>query len=202
MSDILRKCYVNKFIPKKTFYDKIGVTSSIRNIFINDIEKITWMYKLSEDTTGISKTENVEEIEIFDIVIKTKNISENVFKVITKLIPYKILFKINYKSNFYYLVCINNNVYKTEWNEEINFNFNGINLENIFNNIAKLIIKEENSSNDFEEIINNKEQKDKMIKEINVLENKVRSEKQFNRKVELNNELNNLKQELEELNNE
>ena len=32
------RCKVNKFIPKKTFYEKIGVSSAIKDEFINDIE--------------------------------------------------------------------------------------------------------------------------------------------------------------------
>lgn len=33
------RCKVNKFIPKKTFYEKIGLSTAVKDDFVNYIEK-------------------------------------------------------------------------------------------------------------------------------------------------------------------
>ena len=195
------RCKVNKFIPKKTFYEKIGVSTSVKDDFINNIDKITWLYKLSEDTLGISKSQDVEEIQIFEIILKEKVLPKNIIKIISKAIPYKILFVLKYDKDYCYSIKVDN-IYFTEWNEDIELNINGLTLETIYENIVKSIIKENNNTNTFDDIIENKSKVDELTKKIEQLTNKVNNEKQFNKKVELNLELQRLKKEMEELKNE
>lgn len=201
MINLPDRCKVNKFIPKKTFYEKIGVSTSIKDDFINNIDKITWLYKLSEDTLGISKSQDVEEIQIFEIILKEKVLPKNIIKIISKAIPYKILFVLKYDKDYCYSIKVDN-IYFTEWNEDIEFNINGLTLETIYENIVKSIIKENNNTNTFDNIIENKSKVDELSKKIEQLTNKVNNEKQFNKKVELNLELQRLKKEMEELENE
>ena len=47
MFDLPKECYVNKFLPKKIFYEKVGVSSGVKEEFVNLVERITWLYKLS-----------------------------------------------------------------------------------------------------------------------------------------------------------
>lgn len=201
MINLPDRCKVNKFIPKKTFYEKIGVSTSVKDDFINNIDKITWLYKLSEDTLGISKSQEVEEIQIFEIILKEKILPKNIIKIISKAIPYKILFVLKYDKDYCYSIKVDN-IYFTEWNEDIEFNINGLTLETIYENIVKSIIKENNNTNTFDNIIENKSKVDELSKKIEQLANKVNNEKQFNKKVELNLELQRLKKEMEELKNE
>lgn len=201
MINLPDRCKVNKFIPKKTFYEKIGVSTSIKDDFINNIDKITWLYKLSEDTLGISKSQDVEEIQIFEIILKEKVLPKNIIKIISKAIPYKILFVLKYDKDYCYSIKVDN-IYFTEWNEDIELNINGLTLETIYENIVKSIIKENNNTNTFDDIIENKSKVDDLSKKIEQLTNKVNNEKQFNKKVELNLELQRLKKEMEELKNE
>ena len=198
MINLPDRCKVNKFIPKKTFYEKIGVSTSIKDDFINNIDKITWIYKLSEDTLGISKSQDVEEIQIFEIVLKEKVLPKNIIKIISKAIPYKILFVLKYDKDYCYSIKVDN-IYFTEWNEDIEFNINGLTLETIYENIVKSIIKENNNTNTFDNIIENKSKVDELSKKIEQLTNKVNNEKQFNKKVELNLELQRLNKEMEVL---
>lgn len=197
MIKLPKKCEVNKFLPKKIFYEKIGISSGIKNDFTNLVEKITWLYKLSPDTIGISKTEEVEEIQIFQIDIKDKKIPVNIIKFITKVIPYKILFIVKYKKDYCYAVKVDN-VYYSKWNDNIKFEFNAINLEVLYENIVKSIIKENSNLEDFNKIIENENRKIELNRQINILKNKIQNEKQFNRKVELNIELNKLEERLNE----
>ena len=137
---------VNRFVAKKKFYEHSNMAESIKNSFVNDLEKITWSYKLSEDTMNLSKTDIVNEIEIFTLNVTKKNIPNSIIKTINKLIPYKILFKIVFENNYCYAIYEKETIYNTEWNENLDFKFNGLNLENVWNNIIKHIINEDNNS--------------------------------------------------------
>ena len=148
MLDIPKKCYVNKFLPKKIFYEKIAISSSVKEEFTNQVDRITWLYKISSDTIGISKTNNVEEIEVFKLDLKEKIIPKNVIKVITKGVPYKILFLLKYNEEYCYLLKIDD-IYNLEWNKDINIDFNAINLEVLYENIAKTIIDKKEDNRNF-----------------------------------------------------
>ena len=201
MIELPKRCLVNKFIPKKIFYEKLGVSTSVKDDFVNIVDKIIWLYKLSEDTLGITKTKEVEEIEIFELDLKEKKIPKNVIRIITRGIPYKILFVIKYNSDICYGVKVEE-LYFSEWNEELKFNFNGLNLETIFENLVKTIIKEIDNSKEFNVLIDKENRKKELNKKIEQLKNKIKQEKQFNKKVELNQDLRILEGEMEELINE
>ena len=142
MLNLPKECRVDRFLPKKTFYEHVGITSTTKKEFVDDVDKMTWLYKLSEDNIHVSKTKQVEEIEIFQIEMKNKIIPNNVIKAIVKGIPYKILFKVVYKEDYCDAIKPNENIYYTEWNEDINIDFEGLNLESIYDRIIKQIIKE------------------------------------------------------------
>jgi hypothetical protein len=199
MFNLPKNTLVNKFIPKSTFYNRLNIATSVKDEFTNKIDKITWKYKLSEETLGITKTSEVEEIQIFEIELKEKMIPRNVIKIITKNIVYAILFKLIYKEEYCYLIKLEDDIYTSNWNEKINFDFSGINLSIVYQKIIKSIIKQEENNEQFNIIIEKSNKIKLLEKEISLLENKLKQEKQFNRRVEINNLLLNRKKELEDL---
>ena len=201
MIELPKECIVNKFIPKKIFYEKVNLSSNLKQEFVDKIDKIYWKYKISEDTLNISKTENVEEIEIFELTLKEKVNCQNIIKVITKNIPYIILFEICYKDEVQYAIKHNDDIYFTNWNEKIDFNFNGIDLNAVYENIIRSVTNISEQSNNIDEELEKDKKFKEVQKEIERLENKMKAEKQFNKKVELNKNILELKKQKEELSN-
>lgn len=199
MIKLPKKCVVDKFIPKKIFYEKVNLSSSLKQEFVDKVDKIYWKYKISEDTLNISKTENVEEIEIFEITLKEKVDCKSIIKVITKNIPYIILFEIYCKDEVQYAIKHNDDIYFTNWNEKIDFNFDGIDLNIVYENIIRSVANISEQNNNINEELEKSKRISEIQKEMEKLERKMKAEKQFNRKVELNLELNKIKKELEEL---
>jgi hypothetical protein len=185
-----KQAYLHKFIPKNKFFDKTKVNTQLKKEFSDQIQKITWEYKIAPNTVGISETEKVEEIQIFEVQLKEKIIPKNVLRIIDKTIPYPILYVFKYESHFAYGISLKEGnfqrYYFSEWDEIKEFNFFGINLERVYQGLVESFISIRQKGKDFDTIV----QTDKMIetleKEIKVLQNKVKNEKQFNRKVELN----------------
>lgn len=198
MFELPKACYVNKFLPKKIFYEKVGVSSGVKDEFVNLVDRITWLYKLSPDTIGITKTEKIEEIQIFQIDVREKRIPLSVIKTITKGVQYKILFVIKFNDDFCYSIKVDD-IFYTDWNDGVVFDFNAINLEMVYENIVKTVIKEKQNNKSFNKIIEEKSKINDLEKRISQLRQKIKNEKQFNRKTDLNMELNKLLQEMEEL---
>lgn len=201
MIELPRACVVDKFIPKKTFYEKVNISNSIREEFTDKLSKIYWRYKISEDTINISKTEDFEEIEVFILELKEKYNCKNIIKVITKNIPYPILFYIKYENDFQYAIKYNDEVFFSEWNDNISFTFSGLNMEVIYDNIVKTITNIDNKVKDLEGELQRKNNIVKLENEIEKLESKIRSEKQFNIKVQYNEQIIEIKKKLEGLKN-
>lgn len=201
MIELPKTCIVDKFIPKKVFYENVNISSQIKEEFIEKLSKMYWKYKISEDNINISKTENVEEIEIFELELKEKYICKNIIKIITKNIPYPILFLIKYEDEFQYSIKYDEEIYFSEWNNKLIFNFNALNLEILYNNIVKSIANIDQEIKDLDDEIQKRNEILKLENEIKKLESKIRSEKQFNIKVEYNQKVNELKSKIEKIKN-
>lgn len=182
---------VDKNIPKNNFYDSKYTNVKIKREFIDIIKKITWKYKLSDSTLGIQRTEQVEEIQIFEIELKEKVIPKRVLQIIDTSIPYPILYRFVYKDDEAFCITLKvhktvENYYFSEWNENIIFNFSGINLETVYQKLIKAFIsKMIQNKADFYDIIDTDKNIKQLEQEIERLSNKINREKQFNRKVEI-----------------
>lgn len=195
---------VNKFIPKNAFFSKAVLSTKIKDEFTDSIKKITLRHKIAESTVGIQKTANIEEFYIFELELKEKFIPQNVLKVIDKLIPYPILYVFTYRDDFAYGITIKNDsnrkYYFSEWNEPIDFDFHAPNIEIAYQNCIKRFIRRVSiGEKDFSTIIETDRRVEKLQTEIQTIRSKIRSEKQFNKKVVLNQTLQERIEELQSL---
>lgn len=200
MFNLPKECIVDKIIPKKIFYDNVNMTNTIKQEFINKVEKIIWKHKIYEENINVAKTQNVEEIEIFELDLKEKYEVKNLIKVITKEIPYPILFLIKFNEEFQYAIKYEDSIYFSEWNNNITFNFVDFDLEKVYENIVKAITNIKNNIKNIQEELDKQQEKIKIQNEINKLENQIKKEQQFNRKVEINKRILELKNKMEMLN--
>lgn len=185
------QAYVHRFIPKNKFFGKAVLNTKLKKEFTDKIQKITWEYKLAEGTIGVPSTEKIEEIQIFEIQLKERDIPKNVLRIIDKSIPYPILYVFTYEGHVAYGITLKGEgeqrYYFTKWDEKQTFNFTGINLERVYQGIVTSFIKDVGGeTKDFKTIIAVDKRKEKLEREISALQNKIRNERQFNKKVELN----------------
>jgi hypothetical protein len=194
---------VNKLLPKKKFYEKLSISKKLKDEFVNKIQKIIWKYKLSEDSINIEKTASVIEIQIFYVELKEQIIPKSVLRMIDKSIPYPILYKFIYKNNFAYGISLmhsdlGSDYYFSNWNTNIGFSFNALNLEKLYEKLIKAFIHDDiKQDRDFKAIVSIDQKIKELEREIENLSLKIKREKQFNKKVELNKILLKVKSELE-----
>jgi len=207
----------NQKIPKERFYENLDIENKIKERFVNEIDSICLKNKLSKDTLGIKGTKNVEELFVFSIKLKKEiyfDKIEDLLLLIDRAIPYPILYEfeledgINYKIAYKEKSKANENesvveVYLTKsedksFEKEMKGIFNSLNLEILYEKIIKIFL-EIKSKEPAKQLIENYEKRKILEKEIEVLEKKVKTEKQADRQFKMLNELGIKKKDLEEL---
>lgn len=85
---------VDRVIPKERLYTEAGVSANIRQRFVDEVQKIRWAYKLGEESLRLRGTDAVPEVQVFEIELKGRDLSEAVLKTIDKAIPSPIIFEL------------------------------------------------------------------------------------------------------------
>ena len=82
MLELPQNCLVDRFIPKKTFYERVNISTILKQEFIDNLGKIIWKYKISQDNLNITKTDKIEEIEILELFLKESINNNSIEKII------------------------------------------------------------------------------------------------------------------------
>ena len=87
----------------------------------------------------------MEELQIFNMQLKKKEIPKNVLKVIDKAIPFAILYTFEFEESFAYGITIKENAeqryFFSDWNEELAFDFTGNTIEQVYQKTIQLFIQ-------------------------------------------------------------
>jgi hypothetical protein len=83
-----------RIVPKTKFYERGNARAALRERFVAGIQRITWAYKLAEDTTRLRGTVAVPEIQVFTIETKGADISDDLITAIDRMVYFPIIFEI------------------------------------------------------------------------------------------------------------
>ena len=81
-------------IPKTKFYEHGNVRTALREKFVDDVQRITWAYKLADDTIRLRGTTAVPEIQVFTVEAKGEDVSDDVLTAIDKSVHFPIIFEV------------------------------------------------------------------------------------------------------------
>lgn len=81
-------------VPKTKFYEHGTVRTALREKFVDDIQRITWAYKLAEDTIRLRGTTAVPEIQVFTVETKGADVSDDVLTAIDKSVHFPVIFEV------------------------------------------------------------------------------------------------------------
>lgn len=206
----------NKRIPKQKFYENLEVSPALRRVFVDQIRLVYWRNKLAASTLNIAAGEAVTEIEVFEVRLNDPQLDEAVLKQIDKEIPYHILFIltcdgkaqawIGYKeatasgSNAFKV----SRYYHTDWmpEDELHLSIDGLNIDAVYESLVRQIAGDKlqtDSGESLKESVVRDEKKKQLEKQISTLENKMKKEKQLNRRMQMNAELKRLGKEMKKL---
>lgn len=190
---------ISKQLPKKAIFEKFKPNPADKKLFDEQINRISIVGEISPQTVNTSPGDEVKAIYILLVTMKTKDCDKKNIAMLSKLIDQKMLFALEYGDEIQFASYRTGRVLISESKplESWEIKLNGLDLDSIWDNlIANItgIILTKGKALD-ETIIEN-EEREKLMKQIAVLEKKAMNERQPRRKWELAEALNKLKKQL------
>lgn len=206
----------NKRIPKQKFYQNLTVSPALKKVFVEQVKIIYWRNKIAASTMNVAPGNNVSELEVFEIRLSSPTLDDSFLRQIDKEIPYHILFLLEFDGKYKAVIGYKeesggntafkvNRYYSTDWQEQntLPFKADGLSVDAIYENFIRQIAGDSLTtaapSESIKETVDRDEKRQALKKQIEQLQTKIRKEKQLNRQMQMNAELNKLKRELEVL---
>lgn len=206
--DLPIKTKVEKTIPKNAFDQYTSAKQ--KKMFTDLVEKIRWVNKLSKETLNLIGTD-IKEIQIFSIDLKDVHGIDELLHIIDKSIPYPIIFCLYHKDKVRFSASQKHEhpvnpdnavidwTFSSDWLEQAHVPFQ-INLKRgldfIFFDFCQQLSKWSGKVKNLTELIAFEQRFNDINTSIRKLEASIAKCKQFNKKVELNVELQKMKAEL------
>ncbi len=201
-----------RVLPKSKIYENASPGSKVKEFFVREVEKIIWSYKLSPETINLPAKGSVREIQVITIILKTGTLKLEVLHAIDKAVASQIIFVLSYKSKLRYVLTykrpsesnknksVQSDYFETSWMPE---NAECVDLpvvldmQSLYQSLLKNIISLPSLKNEtIDELVNQMDKLKSKEREAARLEARLKNEKQFNRKVEINTELQNITKEI------
>jgi hypothetical protein len=206
---------VNRVLPKTKIYDKARPTKAIRDLFIAEVEQIVWKHKLSPDTLRLAPADGIQEIQLFEITLKRQDISLRVLETIDRAIPYPVFFRLCRTNRVQHAAAykrpaqdgsvkwVIGEYYRTAWTKDSGPHSPlplALNLKSLYDQMLRaFIVLPARTGESLPDLLARESRVRQSHLQIAQLQKKLRSEKQFNRKVAINADLRRLDGELQTL---
>ena len=205
---------VDRLIPKNKFYEQGKANTKIEQLFVDQVENIRWAYKLASSTIHLQDQEDLKEIQIFRVKSRVKDLDVSILSFIDKLILTPIVFEVVYQDKVKVVAtykrlnqadktkAVIGQYYASEWLEDhdrIELPIY-LKLADLYEHFIAQILpialskdqENDNESVSIELQLQKSQQLESLQKQFDQLQSKLRNERQFNRRVELNKQLQNL----------
>lgn len=202
-------------VPKEKFYEHASVNTALREKFITEVDHVIWAYDLAQASINLAGTDEVPDVAVFQVGAKATDVSEPVLSAIDKSIPRPIIFEVNRDVadvRETRMVAAHKQLgagapkisqyFSTGWqpaDTERQPLPTAITLPALYAALLEPLANVEvRPGEGMSEVADRLKAVGKLEREIKSLERKLRSEKQFNRKVELRRTLKTKQAQLEQ----
>ncbi|MCI7513325.1 DUF4391 domain-containing protein [Schaalia hyovaginalis] len=86
--------YVGRRISKEKFYEHSADARKLKENFVREVERVTWAHRLDPDSLNLDGSDAVPEILILEVEAKGDDVSEEVLAAIDAAIPHPIIFEV------------------------------------------------------------------------------------------------------------
>ena len=142
------ECKIDKNIPKEMIYKNAEANEKLKRVFIDNVEKIRFMYLLNFSNSNIQNyindRERFEEIDFIKIILREKGKENVISKLFHQLIPKSTVIILEFKTEIL-ISTSNKKIEKERVIVEKVFNSNWIEIENKI--LEDLEYKKLNSTN-------------------------------------------------------
>lgn len=201
----------NRSVPKNAFYKHLEVNTSLKQVFVNDVERIVWAYKLASSTLNVAKGKLVEEITVFDFWMKQRICPTELFVFLDKQLPRHMLFILHYENdvcaliNYKEAVSGNTNnafkigqTYRTEWMNDVNLTLEGNTMDAVYESLVRQIAGTQlrDTADNLKADVEESQQQEQLRKDIAALTKRMNAEVQPQKKFALHKQLKELEKQL------
>ena len=190
---------IAKPLPKKAIFAKFQLKTAQRDRFDADISRMTLVNVISQSTVpALQAGEKVAAIYVVDVALKRRNYDPKNIALLSTLIPQKMLFALHFEGQLQ-LAIFHSKLLSGDWmaEEEAGLVLTGTTLDAVWDNwvraIGNIHVEEGNT---LTEQIALDDERAKLQRQIEKLEAKARSERQPRKKLELFQQLQELKKNL------
>ena len=190
---------INKPLYKKAVFEKFNLKAVERARFDADISRMALVARVSSATVpALTKGKEIEGFYVLQVALKRKDYDPKNILMLQKLIPQKLIFALQFEEQT--LFCIfHTRLQQSAWmaTDEAVITLQGLSLDDVWNNIVATIGGlDAQAEKSIEEQIIQREQREKLLRQIESLEKQCRTEKQTRKKYELHQQLIKLKEKL------
>jgi hypothetical protein len=87
----------NRPLPKSKIYTFAKPTRAVRDRIVSGIQDIVWKYKLAPETVNLPARHGIQEVQVFEVTLKTEELAEDVLHTIDEAIPHPIIYKVTFE---------------------------------------------------------------------------------------------------------
>lgn len=190
---------ISKPLYKKAVFEKFNIKTAERERFDADVSRMALVNYVSPNRVPALKDgAEIKDFYVLQVVLKHCEFDSRNIQMLQKFIPQHILFALQYIDQTK-LCVFHTRFLQSEWrnSSDVFIPLKGITLDEVWNNIvAKIGSLDATSEQTIEEQIIKNEQREKLLKQIELLEKQCRSERQMHKKYELHKQILNLKAQL------
>ena len=187
---------VNQPLPKKAFFEKFNLKAAERNRFDADISRMVIVARISQATVpALAAGKDITGFYFVQVIMKQKAYSDQCLLLLNKLVGQKMIFALQYGEETQFAV-FHTRLLKSDWQktESVSLDLKGLTLDDAWQNfIFHIGDLDAQAEETIEEQIINREQREKLLRQIEVLERQCRIEKQTRKKYELHQEIQKLR---------
>lgn len=194
---------LKKQLPKSAIYKKFSMNTAAKERFDADVSRIDIVNEVSPANTTIDAGETVQSFYVLLVSLKKAELDEKNIITLSKLIEQNMLFILSFEGKAK-LAIYRTKLIQGEWLpiDEISVPLTGLNMDSVWENIViqigNVVIEQGNT---LDGQIRRDEERAKLQKQIEALEKQAWNEKQPKKKFELYQEIQEMKNELEECKN-
>ena len=199
MYNLPPQCSINKPLYKKAVFEKFNLKAAERERFDADISRMALVARVSSATVpALTKGKEIEGFYVLQVTLKRKDYDTKNILMLQKLIPQKMVFDMQYEEQTQFCI-FHTRLQQSSWmtTNEAAIPLQGLSLDDVWNNIVATIGGlDAQAEESIEEQIIHREQREKLLRQIESLEKQCRKEKQTRKKFELHQQIIKLKEKL------
>jgi len=208
-----------RVVPKSRIYEHAGVGTALKDLFVTQVDQITWKYKLAPETMNLAATKAVGEIQVFGISLRNGKLDEEVLRAIDRAIPFPLIFELSWSGKRKIVAAFKrpsdadatkrvvSAYFATDWAPDdaprmplpVALNLGGLYDALLTALMPKVVSEAEHIGEDTQTRVARMEAIRAKTREVDRIKARLAREKQFNKRVAINAELRAARQELERL---